>query len=175
MAKSKAASSPNKKGFEDKSSKKSLRVKKDGKCKPAATPKSRAATAKERRLFRRSSEEQAQRAVKLKLGMFPPAQVANNVTSDGQNVVMVVRAELSRLRPGKKHLSISFWQDLIRDLALTGTVAQSLPQPRQEQKVCKELDLALRQAHHLNPAQKSLSRLQRQLSYMTSVNETEMF
>ena len=70
--------------------------------------------------------------------MFPSAQVANNITAEGQNALMAVKAELGRLKPGKKHLSIQFWQNLIRDLGLTGAVAQSLPQPREEQNISKE-------------------------------------
>ena len=56
-----------------------------------------------RRLFRRNSGEQAKGAVKHKLCMFPPAQVANNTTADGLNAFAAVGAELHKMVPGKQH------------------------------------------------------------------------
>ena len=40
-----------------------------------------------RKLCRRSSDEQATRAMKLKLGMFPSVQLSNNLDSDNNSVL----------------------------------------------------------------------------------------
>ena len=143
-------------------------VKQAGACMSASQEKAR-------RLYRRNSEEQAKRAVKHKLGMYPPAQVANNTTADGLNALAAVRAELHKMRLGKQHLSLQFWQNLIKEWGLTGTVVQNLPQPEKEQTFAKELDLALRHMHNTNPAHKNVSRLQRHLMYTNTLTQTEMY
>ena len=75
----------------------------------------------------------------------------------------------------KKHLSAQFWAAFIARHRLVGTVGQSLPVPKGEESVSKELDASIRLCHHPNPAQKTTARLQRFLQYAPQLNETEFF
>ena len=126
-----------------------------------------------RKLWRRSSDEQVGRCLKLKLGHFPKVQVEQNVDDDGCTAAQNVKRELSRLKNGKKHLALAFWSGLIKKLKLTGSVAQTIPDPSAEEPVRRELDQALRLCHHANPATRSCARVQRFLQYADSLNETE--
>ena len=67
----------------------------------------------ERRLFRRSSDEAADRAIKLKLGMFPAEQLRNNVDEAKHSIFQNVKDEQARVKLAKKHITLAFWQDLI--------------------------------------------------------------
>ena len=75
----------------------------------------------------------------------------------------------------EKHLSAQFWAAFIARHRLVGTVGQSLPVPKGEESVSKELDASIRLCHHPNPAQKTTARLQRFLQYAPQLNETEFF
>ena len=88
---------------------------------------------------------------------------------------VVVRAEVRRLRPQKKHIAMSFWAGVIRDFNLCGTLADGLEPPPVQEAVAKELDVSLRIAHSANPAAKSCSRLVRFLEFTKELNATEYY
>ena len=64
---------------------------------------------------------------------------------------------------------------MIIDHKLSGSLVDGLGRPRQADKVSKDLDLALREAHDENPAKKSAKRLVRYLQHADGVNETEVY
>ena len=61
----------------------------------------------QRALFRRDSNEQANRAIKLKLGMFPQSQIENN-TFEGKQLPEVVKAKVKECKRGKKTHTTEF-------------------------------------------------------------------
>ena len=142
---------------------------------PVASGARQERSSNERKLKRWTSDEFRGRAIKLKLGMYPLAQVDGNLDSDQRTIDQNVARELKKLKGNKKHLSLAFWNSLIESHKLTGNIAESLPQPQAAEKVDKDLDVALRQCHASNPAARSATRLCRLLEYIPLVNETSMF
>ena len=128
-----------------------------------------------RRLYRRSSDEAAERAIKLKLGMFPAEQLRNNVDDQKKSLFENVKAEQARVKQAKKHMTLGFWQGLISSHHLVGNVCHDMVGPLEEEVVSKTLDNCIRQAHIANPAQKTSLPLVRHLSFMQRPNATEFF
>ena len=93
-------------------------------------PKSERAT---RRLFRRSSDEQAERAMRLKLGCYPQVQLNNNTDDDGRGVLENTKREQNRVRLAKKHMTLALWQGLVTKHKLSGGVCDLLPAPQVEE------------------------------------------
>ena len=77
----------------------------------------------------RTWDDQATRAVKLKLGCFPASQVRGNKNKDGKLIHQQVVHELQRLKPQRKHIALAFWQDLIKDHNLHGGFSSTLAAP----------------------------------------------
>ena len=127
------------------------------------------------RQFKRNSDEQIARAIKTKLGMFPKQQVDMNLGDNGQLIAAKVKMQLQKRVGTRKHIPLQFWQDLIGEHRLCGSVAQTLPCPQVEEPVGRELDAGLKLCHASNPAAKSSARLTRLLSYVSSLNETEFY
>ena len=149
----------------------SLQIKKDD---LASKDRCKAEAAMQRHAARlRTWEYKAARAMKLKLGHFPVAQVQNNKDSEGKRIFEKVVDEMQRLSHDRKYLAIDFWTKLIRDHGLHGGFASQLPAPQQEEHVCKELNSSLKQCHCSNPAAKSCTQLLRWLAYSKPPNRTE--
>ena len=127
-------------------------------------------------LRRRNTDEQTDRAMKLKLGMFSATQLQLNLNSLGQNVAQVVSKEIRRVRPLRRHIPSSFWESIIKHFNFTGTLTEGLVPPQHEEAVSKELDGALKLAHHPNPASKIPVRLLRFLdAEINAMNRTELY
>ena len=65
-------------------------------------------------------ENAATRAMKLKLGSFPIKKVDCNKDAKGILILPKVIEELQRLRPQRKHVTVSFWNDIIAQHNLSG-------------------------------------------------------
>ena len=113
--------------------------------------------------------------MKLKLGFFAEVHLRNNRDSDNKSILEKIKKEQRRVRLAKKHVALSFWQDLIVQHHLVGGVCDALVAPEMEQSVSKQLDRCLRQAHHPNPALKTSQPLVRMMAFMEQPNATEMF
>ena len=107
--------------------------------------------------------------------MFPKTQVDNNANSKGETPVVMVKKELRRLTATRQHIPLSFWNSVIKECKLTGTLCDGLIAPTVDEVVGKQLDSALREAHCSNPAQKSCSRLLQLLEYLGPCNRTEYY
>ena len=118
-------------------------------------------------------ENAATRAIKLKLGSYPNKKVDCNKDANGILILPKVIEELQRLRPQRKHVTVSFWNDIIAQHNLSGGWASDLPAPDAAQPVDKELNSALGACHMTNPAQKSAQKLMRWLTYSGPCNRTE--
>ena len=90
-----------------------------------------------------------------KLHGFPKSQIRNNRDSNGDSVHTAVKNEVYRLRPLKKYIQLKFWRKLISQFGLNGTVADDLPKPTAAEPVSRDLEAALKVAHHQNPAEKN--------------------
>ena len=141
---------------------------------PVAPDASRRDEEKIRVLFRRDTDGQVDRAVRSKLGMFPRQQVDQNMVG-GRTIRDVVKAEVLRLRPAKKYVSLKFWKKIVIDFGLNGTLADSLAPPTESEVVSKELEAALALAHDENPAQRSSEKLVRWLEWAPPLNKTELY
>ena len=150
-----------------------LQVKKKGKIGPEA-PEPPPAEPK-RKLVRKTSDDAAIRACRLKLGMFPQAQVASNVNEKGETPVVMVKKEMKKLKAKGQYLSLNFWNKVIKDCQLKGTLSDGLKPPTEAERCSKELDSALRLAHAPNPAIKSPAKLLALLEYMPPCNRTEYY
>ena len=139
------------------------------------TKSARAPDKPQRKLWRRDSREQAKRAVRLKLGMYPASQLDGNEDEDGNLIEDVVVRELRKMKANKKHLSQGFWKSLIVRHKLSGMTSDSLVQPTVAEGFSRELDAALKLCHEANPARRSCTRLQRYLKYTDTMNSTEVF
>ena len=128
-----------------------------------------------RRLFKRNSDEAAERAIHLKLGMFPQKQLQTHKDELGKCIFENVKAEQYRVKLNKKHVTLGFWQGIIVQHNLTGSQADCLEEPKTSEKVNRQLDVCIRQAHHANPAQKCSSGLQRHMAHMAKPNATEYY
>ena len=126
-------------------------------------------------LFRRNTDHQVDRCMQLKLGMYPRAQLEQHLNSSGKNIASAIKGELYRLWGSRRHMPLQFWKDMIIDHRLSGCLMDGLQKPQQSQKVNKDLDLALEEAHHENPAKKSCVRLIRYLQHTDAMNETETY
>ena len=76
-------------------------------------------------LFRRESDEQSHRCIKLKLGIFPQNLIQNNVF-DGRCIFEHVEAKLKECKTLKRHIPLSFWITLIADFKLKGSLTEGL-------------------------------------------------
>ena len=149
---------------------------------PVASPSSLAtstaaadASVGQRALFRRATEDRVDRSIRTKLGMFPRQQLDNNTNAAGQTLAEVVKAEHLRLRPSRKYIALRFWQKVIVEFQLSGTLTASLKPPEEAESVSKDLDIVLRAAHDINPAAKSPDKLVRLLDWAPAMNRTEFF
>ena len=122
----------------------------------------------------RTWDDQATRAVKLKLSCFPASQVRGNKNKDGKLIYEMVVAELMRLKPQRKHIALAFWQEIIKDHNLHGGFSSTLAVPEADEIVSKELNMALQVAHNSNPAQTTSAKLLRYLEYAPKSNHTEL-
>ena len=144
---------------------KKIVVKKDGKCeKKKITRQHRV----------RSWDEAASRCIALKLASFPRSQVENNVNIKGVKIHPLVVAELQRVKPEGKYITLEFWHDMMKSHKLTGGFASCLPSVDRDEHVCKELNSCLKLCHSPNPAAKSPQKLLRWLEYGKCPNETEV-
>ena len=122
----------------------------------------------------RTWDDQATRAVKLKLFCLPASQVRGNKNKDGKLIHEMVVAELMRLKPQRKHIALAFWQEIIKDHNLHGGFSSTLAVPEADEIVSKELNMALQVAHMSNPAQKTSAKLLRCLEFAPKPNHTEL-
>ena len=99
----------------------------------------------------RSWDEAASRCIALKLGSFPRSQVMNNVDSKGEKIHSLVAAELQRVKPEGKYITLEFWQGIMKSHKLTGGFASCLPSVDRDERVCKELNSCLMLVHSPNP------------------------
>ena len=106
-------------------------------------------------LFRRNTDHQVDRCMQLKLGMYPRAQLEQHLNSSGKNIASAIKGEIYRLRGSRLHMPLQFWKDMIIDHRLSGCLMDGLQKPQQSEKVNKDVDLALKEAHHENPSKKS--------------------
>ena len=98
----------------------------------------------------------------------------NNVDSKGEKIHPLVVAELQRVKPEGKYITLEFWQGIMKSHKLTGGFASCLPSVDRDERVCKELNSCLMLVHSPNPAGKSPSKLLRWLEYGKCPNETEV-
>ena len=126
-------------------------------------------------LFRRNTDHQVDRCMQLKLGMYPRAQLEQHLNSSGKNIASAIKGEIYRLRGSRRHMPLQFWNDMIIDHRLSGCFMDWLQKPQQSEKVNKDLDLSLKEAHHENPAKKSCVRLVRYLQHADAMTETETY
>ena len=111
----------------------------------------------------------------MTLGMHSRQQLENNRDEDGNNVFEAVHHEQVRVREEKKHITVQFWNGLIDRHRLTGGVCDHLAPPSRENKINRQLDAALKAAHHSNPAMKTATPLKRMMSYMGPINKSEFY
>ena len=112
-----------------------------------------------RRLFRRTSDEATKRALNVKLHMYPQAQVENNVDEDGDQIFPAAKRELKRCQKINKHISLDFWQGIIKRHNLRGTVPDQMAEPTDPSPVRRDLDDAFKVLHDANPARRSSLKL----------------
>ena len=62
---------------------------------------------------RRSSDETTDRAVRLKLGMFPAHQLTYNLSPEGFDVHQTVKTESRRTNKLRKHIALDFWNGVV--------------------------------------------------------------
>lgn len=129
----------------------------------------------QKREFKRSGWEAAKRATLAKLGMYSQQQLENNRDEDGNNVIEAVLKEQARMREEQKHMTVQFWCTLIDRHRLTGGVCDQLAPPEKAETISRQLDAALKAAHHSNPAMKSATPLKRMLPYMRTINKLDLF
>ena len=129
----------------------------------------------QRALFRRATEDRVDGSIRTKLGMFPRQQLDNNTNAAGQTLAEVVKEEHLRLRPSRKYIALRFWQKVIGEFQLSGTLAASMKPPEEAESVSKDLDVVLRAAHSDNPAAKSPEKLVRLLGWAPAMNRTEFY
>ena len=111
----------------------------------------------------RSIDDVACRAIKLKLSCYPKQQVNNNKNRDGDLTHPEVVCELEWPRPLRKHVALSFRTQIVKNHHLHGSMCDSLKAPQEEEQVAKELNTSWKQAHCVNPAQKTSSKRLRYL------------
>ena len=128
----------------------------------------------QRALFRRDSNEQTHRCIKLKLGMFPMSQIENN-TLDGKHIPETVKSKVAECKLAKKHIPLTFWTQLISDFKLKGSITEALAVPVEAEVVNPHLDAGMKVAHSANPAARSCEKLVRFLEFSPGLNRTEMY
>ena len=129
-----------------------------------------------RKLDRRNTEQVAARSIRLKLGMYPRAQIDNHVDAQGVSIDQKVQCKVRELRGSRAHIPVSFWRSIVVDHALTREISSTLKPPEVREEVDRELDKALKLCHHDNPAMKSTEALTRLLTWRkTPWNRTETY
>ena len=129
----------------------------------------------QRRLFRRSSYEVAERAMTLKLGMFDKRQVEENRDEDGTRIIAAVKNMQKEVKAVGRHIPLSFWSNLISRHKLVGSIHDSLEAPTDQEPVSPKLDAAVKAAHNPNPAVRSAAPLMRILAYKEDCFRTEFY
>ena len=129
----------------------------------------------ERRLFRRSGDEAADRAIRLKLGIFPAEQLRNNVDDCKQPTFENVNNEQARVKACTKHITLQFWQGLIEKHQLVGSVCDSMQAPTAEEPGSKQFNACVQQAHIANPAQTTSLPLVKHMGFTAQPNATEFY
>ena len=124
-----------------------------------------------RRLFGRTSDEATKRALNVKLHMYPQAQVENNVDEDGEQIFPVAKRELKRCQKINKHISLDFWQGIIKRHNLGGTVPDKMAEPTDPSPVRRDLDDAFKVLHDANPARRSSLKLLRLINCWIDTGE----
>ena len=129
-----------------------------------------------RRLDRRNTEQVSSRSIRLKLGMFPRSQIDGNVDDAGKTIDTKVKEKIRALRGTRRHIPVAFWRELIVEHRLSGNLCGQLKPPEDREAVDKDLDAALKAAHHDNPALKSNDKITRWLEWRQEpLNTTEMY
>ena len=129
-----------------------------------------------RKLFRRNSRDQAERAISRKLFMFPESQVQNNKDEFDKDILEKVVLAIKKTRKEKSHVKASFWSELIVDHRLCGTLPDQLLPPTGKERVRMCLNEAMALAHEANPAKRSCQKLLHALRFLQPpVSRTEVF
>ena len=113
--------------------------------KAAATPRKRKSEAqveppsgKTRRLGRRDTLEQAERAKNTKLQHVDPLVIKTRVDANGQKMMSRICAEIRRIRPTNGYLSVKFWKALYRDYGLRASGFPTMPEYTEEDLIRDE-------------------------------------
>ena len=129
-----------------------------------------------RKLDRRNTDQVSSRSIRLKLGMYPRSQIDGNVDDDGKTIDCKVKDNIRQLRGTKRHIPVVFWRELIVEHHLSREVCGQLKAPEAREAVDKDLDAALKAAHHDNPALKTNDKITRWLDWREEpLNTTEMY
>jgi len=134
-------------------------------------------SAQKRKLSRRDTDDAVDRALEARLlPHFPRAVVEGAVNSKGQRVRDVVAEQIRQNRSSSKKLTSCFWADVAKSFKLTpGSIADTLAQPPDGERVSEVLLEKLGVAHAENPAVRSTEPLERFLENCEILSYTEMY
>ena len=108
-----------------------------------------------RKLDRRNTDQVSSRSIRLKFGMYPRSQIDGNVDDDGKTIDCKVKDKIRQLRGTKRHIPVVGWRQFIVEHHLSREVCGQFKVPEAREAVDKDLDAALKAAHHDNPALKT--------------------
>ena len=129
-----------------------------------------------RELKRSPTEEQADRAIELKLlAMYSKSAVEGAVNAAGERIRKVVCDKVRENRPQRKKLTAPFWAEIITDFKLSASsFLEQLDDP-EDQRVREELLEKIGIAHADNPAARTVEPLERYLAHVSDLSYTELY
>jgi len=126
---------------------------------------------KKRRLSRRSTNEQIERAVREHLGPVSPVEFHHRLI-DGKSLQETIAEQKRAAKAGKKRMGASFWKEVKHKFGITA-VQESLQVKTASETVAPELVRALELATCANPGKRNMSLLETFFGECDGLNQKE--
>lgn len=130
---------------------------------------------KRTQLMRRDTDAQVDRAVGSRLSHLPKSVWASKRNASGQSVRDYIAAEIRRRRQDGGKLGSRFWAQLYEHFELQENLADSLPEPGDDQVPSAQLLDVLAAAHNENPIKATLVPLERFLDHSGPLSGTATY